>query len=35
VIDTCHALAATGPVVARDWPEFHTGPPLAEEADGS
>lgn len=26
VIDQCHALAADGPVVARLWPEFHTGP---------
>lgn len=25
VIDTCHALAADGPVVARQWPEFYTG----------
>lgn len=25
VIDTCHALAADGPVVARLWPQFHTG----------
>jgi hypothetical protein len=24
VIDTCHALAADGDVVARQWPEFHT-----------
>lgn len=24
IIDTCHALAADGPVVAREWPAFHT-----------
>ncbi|MBF0306766.1 MAG: DUF2889 domain-containing protein [Alphaproteobacteria bacterium] len=24
VIDTCHALAADGPIVARHWPEFGT-----------
>lgn len=23
IIDTCHALAADGPVVAREWPDFH------------
>ena len=23
LIDTCHALSSTGPVVKRDWPEFH------------
>jgi hypothetical protein len=34
VIDTCHALAATGPVVAREWPEFYTGTRPAEEKDG-
>lgn len=25
VIDTCHALAGDGPVVARRWPEHYTG----------
>ncbi|MBY0429634.1 MAG: DUF2889 domain-containing protein, partial [Rhodospirillales bacterium] len=25
VIDTCHALAADGPVVRRLWPDFYTG----------
>lgn len=25
IIDTCHALAADGPVVAREWPDFYTG----------
>jgi hypothetical protein len=28
VIDTCHALAATSPVVAREWPAFYTGPKI-------
>jgi len=23
LLDTCHALRSDGPVVARDWPEFH------------
>ncbi|MDR3516364.1 MAG: DUF2889 domain-containing protein [Azospirillaceae bacterium] len=26
IIDTCHALAADGPIVARYWPQFATGP---------
>lgn len=26
LIDTCHALAATSPVVKRFWPDFYTGP---------
>jgi len=26
VIDSCHALASDGEVVAAEWPEFHTGP---------
>lgn len=26
IIDTCHALSSDGPVVARVWPEFYTGP---------
>ncbi len=25
IIDTCHALAADGPVVAREWPDFYSG----------
>ncbi|MEQ8194544.1 MAG: DUF2889 domain-containing protein [Rhodospirillales bacterium] len=25
ILDTCHALASDGPVVARDWPEHFTG----------
>jgi hypothetical protein len=25
VIDTCHALASDGEIVARQWPAFHTG----------
>lgn len=27
VIDTCHALAADGEIVARQWPQFHVGKP--------
>ncbi len=27
IIDTCHALAADGPVVARIWPDYATGKP--------
>ncbi len=27
IIDTCHALAADGPVVAKHYPEFYTGAP--------
>jgi len=26
ILDTCYALRSDGPVVAREWPEFHTGP---------
>lgn len=26
ILDTCHALASDGPVVARFYPAFHTGP---------
>lgn len=26
IIDTCHALAADGPIVAREWPDFYDGP---------
>lgn len=26
LIDSCHALAASGPVVQRQWPAFYTGP---------
>jgi hypothetical protein len=26
LIDTCHALAASSPVVKRFWPDFYTGP---------
>ena len=26
VIDSCHALASDGEVVAAEWPAFHTGP---------
>ena len=25
ILDTCYALRSDGPVVAREWPEFHTG----------
>ena len=25
-LDTCHALASDGPVVAEHWPDFYTGP---------
>lgn len=25
IIDSCHALAGSSPVVAREWPEFYTG----------
>lgn len=25
IVDTCYALASTGPVVAREWPEHYTG----------
>jgi hypothetical protein len=32
ILDTCHALSSSGPVVLREWPEFYTGP-LAEEED--
>lgn len=35
VIDTCHALAATGPVVAREWPAFYTGSTRPEEKTGA
>lgn len=31
VIDRCHALAADGEVVRREWPRFYTGPREAEE----
>jgi hypothetical protein len=34
VIDTCHALAADGPIVARQWPAHHV-PPRRPDADGS
>lgn len=27
IIDTCHALAASGPIVAREWPDFHEPEP--------
>lgn len=30
MLDTCHALATTSPVVRRHWPEFQTGPADAE-----
>ncbi|SDE40892.1 DUF2889 domain-containing protein [Rhodospira trueperi] len=26
ILDTCYALRSDGPIVAREWPEFHTGP---------
>ncbi|WP_404382150.1 DUF2889 domain-containing protein [Caenispirillum salinarum] len=26
IIDTCHALAADGPIVARQWPQWYEGP---------
>ncbi len=26
LLDTCHAYAADGPVIARDYPNFYTGP---------
>jgi hypothetical protein len=25
ILDTCHALAATGPIVKREWPDFYEG----------
>ncbi|HLN25764.1 MAG TPA: DUF2889 domain-containing protein [Patescibacteria group bacterium] len=30
IIDTCHALAADGPVVAREWPQHHIGGKVAK-----
>lgn len=33
IIDTCHALAASSPVVARQWPEFHEPSPKTGSAD--
>lgn len=33
LLDTCHAYAADGPLVARRWPQFSTRPPAA--ADGA
>ncbi|KAA5605565.1 DUF2889 domain-containing protein [Roseospira marina] len=26
ILDTCYALRSDGPIVAREWPEFHTKP---------
>ncbi len=28
LLDTCHALACDGPIVARDWPQFHKPKPV-------
>jgi hypothetical protein len=30
IIDTCHAYASDGPIVAKAWPQFYTGAPLPE-----
>jgi hypothetical protein len=30
IIDTCHALAADGPVVRREWPQFWEGTEAAD-----
>lgn len=34
IIDTCHALARSSPVVARQWPDFYEPAPKTEPTDG-
>lgn len=33
IIDTCHALAADGPIVRRQWPQWYEGPDVKPEKE--